>query len=116
MKTSEFAGSLPQTFINFRCLEKKYDVQERIQAVADQLSVIAPPNRVVETVEIPETDTSPVKVMAVLQSTGHGVHNGEDLTQVVIYPASSGQSSGHSDVNALCEDNVQSLNKVELRT
>ena len=36
---------------------------------------------VAETVEVHETDTSPVKTMAVLLSTGPKVHLGGELTQ-----------------------------------
>ena len=57
---------------------------KRSQIGDEQQVLISSPSAVAETVEILETDTLPVKTMAVLQSTGPGVHIGEELTQQII--------------------------------
>ena len=78
--------------------------------------MISPLSAVAETVKISETDASPVNTMAVLQSTGPGVHTGEELTQGEIHLEGYGQSCGDSDVNACCKDKLWSLSEGELRT
>ena len=66
MKMSDFAGNLPRTLISFRRLRKKSNLQERCQTGEDQEVVISPPGTSAETVQIPETDTSPKKTMTAL--------------------------------------------------
>ena len=69
MRMSDFAGNLPRTFISFHCLEKKSNVQEKSSTGENQGLVISPLGSSAETVQTPETDTSPVKTLTVLKST-----------------------------------------------
>ena len=62
---SEFDGDLQRTLISFRCLEKESKLQGWSKTEENQQLVILPPDAVAERIEIPETDTSPVKTMTV---------------------------------------------------
>ena len=73
-----------------------------------------------ETVQIPETDTSPVKTMAVLQSAFLGTNTDETTTrsmeglpQEVVNPEGFVGSSGDTDLKVYCEDKLRSLGEVE---
>ena len=79
---------------SFCCSEKESKFQEGGQSEEVQLLLISSPSAVAETLESTNKDTSPAKTMAVLQSSRPGVIVGEEMTQEVINPAGSGQSSG----------------------
>ena len=84
---NKFAGNLPQTFMSFSCLEKKTKLHVRRQSEESQQLVIFPLDSDAETVKILETDTSSVKPIVALQSTGAGANVGEQLTQEPNNPA-----------------------------
>ena len=76
-----------------------------------------------ETVQIPETDTSPVKTKMVLQSVHPGTNTNETTSpsmervpeEVVNLEGSIG-SSGDWDKNVYCEENLRSLSEDEIKT
>ena len=74
---SEFAGNLLQMLMSFRCLEKNSKLQERRQSEECQQVVNRSREAIAETMKNPKTYISHVKTMAVLRSTGPGVHIGE---------------------------------------
>ena len=121
MRKYEFADYLPRTFICFRCLEKKSNVQERSQTEEDQRLLISPSSTYAEIVEIPDTDTPPVKTMTVLQGAYPGTNNNETNflnmergPQEVANPERSVGSSGGTDVNAYCDYKLWWLSEGEV--
>ena len=103
---SEFTGKLPRTSICFRCLEKKSNLQRRSQTGEDKRLVNSPRSKSAESVQIPKTDTSPVKTMTVLQSARPGTNNieinsqsVERESQEVVNPEGFVRSSCCTDVN-----------------
>ena len=58
-------------------------MQERSQSGEDQRQGISPPSTSAETVQISETDTSPVKTMTVLQSARPVTNDNETNSQSV---------------------------------
>ena len=77
MRKSEPVGKLPRTFISFRCLEKKPNVQKRSQTKEDQQLVISTPSTTAETSQILGRDRSPMKTLTVLQSARPGCNTDE---------------------------------------
>ena len=112
---NEIAGNLPRTFISFGPLRKQSKLQETRHTEKSQQLVISSPRAVVETIEIPETDTSPVETMTVLQSAQRGIDIGDNFSLMDVDPVGSVQGSGDSDVNAYCEDRLRSLSESELQ-
>ena len=120
---SEFAGIIPQTFINFRSLEKKSNVPEKSQTGEDQRLVMSPPIIFAETAQFHETNKSPVKTMTVLQSVRPGTNNNgtnsqsmEKVPQEIDNPERSVGSSGGTDVSVYCEDKLRSVGEGEKQT
>ena len=64
---SEIAGNLPRTFMSFRNLERGTQLHEEERTERDLREQNVSPNVCPERVEVPETDTSPVKTLAILQ-------------------------------------------------
>ena len=85
--------------------------------------MISPLGSSAETVQTPETDTSLVKTMTVLQSTRPGTNIIENSSQSVERGShevcnreGSIRSSGGTDKNVYCEDNLRSLSESEIQT
>ena len=123
MRMREFTGNIPQTSINFRCLQKKSNVQEKSQTGEDNRLVVSPPIPSTETVQNLETDTSPVKTMTVLQIALPGTNiNGtnsqskETVLQEIVNLERSVGSRGGTDVSVYCEDKLRSLSEGEIQT
>ena len=116
MKLSSFVGDLLETFISFRCLEKKSNVQERRKTGEVQQLVIPPQNAVAGAVDILESDTSPVKTMTVLQSAKLGISIGEKVSDMKADPLGSVQFSGDSDVKPYCKDKLRFLSGGDMQT
>ena len=71
--------------------------------------VISSPGAFAGTIEIPENDTSTVKIMKVLQSAQRGVDIGEEVSLMGVDPVGSVQSTGDSNLKTYCEDKLLSL-------
>ena len=71
--------------------------------------VISFPVAFAGTIEIPETDTSAVKIMKVLQSAQRGVDIGEEVSLTGVDPVGSVQRSGDSNLKTYCQDKLLSL-------
>ena len=94
MKKSEFAVNSPQTFINFRCSEKESKMQGWSQTDEESAFGSFSPDTVAETIEIPETDTSPLKTITLLQSVQLGIDVSEGVFGSNVDPVSSARSGG----------------------
>ena len=112
----DFVGYLPKFFISFRRLEKQFMLQERRLSEESQQLVISSPGAVAETIENPETDTSPAKTMTVLQSAQLGIDIRERVSHKNIDPVGSVQSRRNSDENAYCEDKLRCSSEDETQT
>ena len=78
--------------------------------------MISSPSAIAELIEIPETDTSPVKTIAVLRSAQPGTIIGGRVSNMNAEPMGSVQSSGDSDVKAYCADKLRCLIEGELKS
>ena len=83
MKVSEFSINLPRVFISLRCLEKTYSLQKRRGTEESPSLVISFPIDAAARFEILKKDTSPVKIMTVLQRARFGGNVMETLCQSV---------------------------------
>ena len=90
----EFAGNLPQTLVKFRCSEKKSKWQGWSQTEEAQQLVISPPSAVAETMEVPQTDTTPVRTMTALQRAQSGTDISKGVCWTNVDPMGSVQSDG----------------------
>ena len=61
------AGNLPRTFIGVRNLDTKTPLREEERTERELWYQEVSPNLCPERVEVPEIDTSPVKVLTILQ-------------------------------------------------
>ena len=66
----EYAGELPRKFISFHCLENESNVPKDHNTEGTEKFPHLPQRSEVEIVVIEETETSPTKLLAVLQVTG----------------------------------------------
>ena len=96
-------------------------MQEKSQTGKDQQLENPSPGTSAETGQIPESDTSPVKTMTVLQSARPRTNTDEPTSQSVervppevVQPEGSFGSSGDTDVNIYCEDKFRSLSDDEI--
>ena len=65
----------------FRCLETHSNPPERSETGKDQLCVVFPPDTAAETFHFPETATSLVKTLTLLQSVCPGTNTDETTTR-----------------------------------
>ena len=79
-----------------------------------------PPDTAAVTVKFPQTDTSPVKTMTILQNActkanvdATTTQSREGVTQEIVNSVGSGVDS---DINVYCEDKLQSPSEGELQT
>ena len=111
MRLNEFAGNLPQNSIGFGCLENESQLNGGNQTEECRRLVVSSPDTLAGTAEIPETDTSAVNRMTVLQSAQPGIDITEGVCEMNVYPADAVQCSGKSDTNVYCKDKFRSLSK-----
>ena len=110
MKGVRSRGNLPQNFHTISLLREKKPMCKEWRLV------VSSPDTVAGTVEIPETDMSPVKTMAVLQSAQPGNDNCEGLCEMKVNPFVSVQRNGELDVKKHSDDKTRSLSEGELQT
>ena len=78
--------------------------------------MISPPSVVGELIEIPETDTSPVKTMTVLRISQPGITVGRRVSNKNAELVCCVQSSGDSYVKAYCSGKLRCLSEGELKS
>ena len=91
MKNEQFCRSFTEVFHKFSPFRETIQVARRFSKETQQL-VLSFPGAVAETIEFPETDTSPAKTMTVLQSAQPGIDIGEGVSYKTIDPVGSVQS------------------------